>query len=406
MSITAVSVHQLGRVFCRSLTSALLYRLADGGRLLLRRPPRNKLRRDEFWALRDISFQLEPGECLGIIGPNGAGKSTLLKLINRELRPTTGHIATRGSTKPLIRIGTGLQPMLSGRENIYMQCAQMGLNTRQTDGLVTGIVGFAELEEAIDAPVKTYSDGMYARLEFAIATSVRTDLLLVDEVLAVGDVAFQLRALERLNRLKREGTAIIFVSHSEMNVRHVADRCLLLFAGRQVALGEPDALFYRYYASIGYLNQALKPLGATPPLPADLADDVRMTPAEAQADMPPQARVLSGAPFRLALSLNSRRRIEAAEIMLQFWNSAGILVATAKPGSHSRLSLPPGKRDVQVNLRSLPLAAGIYRVSASLRDGERLVAQAGKLAEILVTEPGNDSAGGLIVLDAELRTDA
>ncbi|WP_052808129.1 ABC transporter ATP-binding protein [Methyloterricola oryzae] len=405
MSIAAVSVHQLGRVFCRSLTSALLYRLADRGHLLLRRPPRKKLRRDEFWALREISFQVEPGECLGIIGPNGAGKSTLLKLINRELRPTTGQIATQGSMKSLIRIGAGLQPMLSGRENIYVQCAQLGLNTRQTDSVVTGIVGFAELEEAIDAPVKTYSDGMYARLEFAIATSIRTDLLLVDEVLAVGDVAFQLRALERLNRLKREGTAIIFVSHSEMNVRQVADRCLLLFAGRQVALGEPDALFYRYYASIGYLNQALKPLGAAPPLPADLADDVRITTAGVQTVMGPEGRVLSGEPFELALSLNSRRNIQAAEIILQFWNSAGILVATAKPGIPSRLGLPPGNRGVRVNLRSLPLAAGIYRVSASLRDGDRLVAQAGRLAEILVTEPGNGPAGGLIVLDAEIRAD-
>ncbi len=405
MSIAAVSVQQLGRVFCRSLTSALLYRLADRGRLLLRRPPRNELRWDEFWALRDINFQVKRGECLGIIGPNGAGKSTLLKLINRELRPTTGQIATQGSMKSLIRIGAGLQPMLSGRENIYVQCAQLGLNTRQTDSVVTGIVGFAELEEAIDAPVKTYSDGMYARLEFAIATSVRTDLLLVDEVLAVGDVAFQLRALERLNRLKREGTSIIFVSHSEMNVRQVADRCLLLFGGRQVALGEPDALFYRYYASIGYLNQALKPLGAAPPLPADLADDVRITTAGVQTAMGPEGRVLSGEPFELALSLNSRRNIEAAEIVLQFWNSAGILVATAKPGIPSRLSLPPGNRGVRVNLHSLPLAAGIYRVSASLREEERLVAQAGRLAEILVTEPGNGPAGGLIVLDAEIRAD-
>jgi lipopolysaccharide transport system ATP-binding protein len=262
MSNELILADRIGKKFHRTLTSAFLDGTQAIARKALRLKPRDALGKDEFWALQDVSFIVRRGECLGVIGPNGAGKSTLLKLIHREFHPDTGRLLSRGHMKSLIRIGAGLQPLLSGRENIYVQCQQMGLDKRETDAQLHHIIAFAGLEAAIDAPVKTYSDGMYARLEFSIATSVQTDILLVDEVLAVGDIAFQIRALDRLNQLKREGAAIVFVSHSEMNVRHVADQCLLLFNGRQVALGEPDALFYQYYESVGYLNHRLQALGA------------------------------------------------------------------------------------------------------------------------------------------------
>lgn len=403
MSIDAITVHQLGRVFCRSLHGTLIHGMHDQVRKLIRRRDPRNLGRDEFWALRDISFSVAPGECLGIIGPNGAGKSTLLKLVNRDLRPSVGTVSTAGSVKALIRIGTGLQPMLSGRENIYAQCSQLGLNKKRTDGLVDGIISFAELQEAIDAPVKTYSNGMYARLEFAIATSFRTDVLLVDEVLAVGDIAFQLRALDRLNRLKREGTAVVFVSHSEMNVRQVADRCLLLFAGRQVALGETDALFYKYYESIGYLNRQLKPLGATPPMPQDLTGEAAVLSLEIGGITGMTAR--TGEPLVLEVTFNCRRRpVDRAEMTVQFWNSAGILVASVDSRTRQdRLRLPAGESRWRVELPFLPLTAGVYRIAAGLSEEGRALAFAGGLAEIVVHARDVWSAAGLLQLDARIE---
>lgn len=174
-----ISVDQVSKKFARSKSSALRHALVDLANKAIRRKPKPALRHDEFWALRDISFGVQRGECL--------------------------------------------QPLLSGRENIYIQCTQLGLNKRDVDARLDDIIAFADLNESIDAPVRTYSDGMYARLEFSVATFVSMDILLIDEVLAVGDIAFQLRSLERLNQLKQHGTAIIFVSHSEMNVRQVAD---------------------------------------------------------------------------------------------------------------------------------------------------------------------------------------
>jgi len=170
VSSVVIQADGLGKKFCRAWHSALLYGLSDFLFRPLRPKSRGVLRKDEFWALHDLSFELRQGECLGVIGPNGAGKSTLLRLINREYRPDRGRVTVLGATKALIRLGSGLQPLLSGRENIYIQCAQLGLDKRATDARLDEIVAFAELERAIDAQVKTYSDGMYARLEFAIAT--------------------------------------------------------------------------------------------------------------------------------------------------------------------------------------------------------------------------------------------
>lgn len=148
-------------------------------------------------------------------------------------------MVTTGQVKSLIRLGSGLQPLLTGRENIYAKCAELGIGQREARRRLDDIVSFGGLEKVLDTPVKRYSDGLYARLEFAIVTAVPLDILLLDEVLAVCDLAFQVRCLERLQQLKRAGTTILFVSHSEPNIRHVADRCLLLFEGQALAYGEP-----------------------------------------------------------------------------------------------------------------------------------------------------------------------
>jgi lipopolysaccharide transport system ATP-binding protein len=396
-----IQVDRAAKKFCRSLHSAFLYGFQDLAYKTLRLKPRTQLRKNEFWALQDISFTVRRGECLGVIGPNGAGKSTLLKLINRDYRPDRGRILTLGPVKSLIRIGAGLQPLLSGRENIYIQCAQLGLNKRDTDAKLGEIIAFAELEESIDAPVKTYSNGMYARLEFSIATCVPVDVLLIDEVLAVGDIAFQLRSLDRINELKRDGAAIVFVSHSEMNVRHVADRCLLLFNGRQVALGETDALFYKYYESVGYLNKQLKPLGVLTQAPSDFADDVTITGLRLAGSTGAASIARTGEALELILAYQSGADIDRARLVVQFWNMASVLVASIDSRiAQNHFRLRRGKGQIRLRVPFLSLTPGIYRLAAGFMVDGRSLSYAGHLVDLQVVQEEFSTYAGLAVLDA------
>jgi len=379
----------------------LIYGLHGIARKILHLSPPEQLRKDEFWALRGVSFSVGRGECLGLIGPNGAGKSTLLKLINRDYRPDQGRIVTLGPIKSLIQIGAGLQPLLSGRENIYIQCAQLGMNKRDTDAKLDEIIAFAELEECLDAPVKTYSNGMYARLEFSIATCVPTDILLVDEVLAVGDIAFQLRSLERLNQLKEDGAAIVFVSHSEMNVRHVADRCLLLFNGHQIGLGDTDALFSKYYESIGYLNKHLKPLGALMQPPADFAGEAEIKTLRLAGRTDNDATAQTGAAIDLLLDYEAKTDIESASLVVQFWNTAKVLVASVdSQATSTRFRLRRGPGQIRLRMAFFGLTPGIYRVAAGFTADGRRLSYASRLLDLHVVQDGYCAYGGLVTLDA------
>jgi len=404
MSNELILADRIGKKFHRTLMGACM----DGAKALarksLRLKPRDALGKDEFWALQEVSFLVRRGECLGVIGPNGAGKSTLLKLIHREFRPDAGRLVSRGRMTSLIRIGEGLQPLLSGRENIYVQCQQRGLDKRGTDGRLEQIVAFAGLEEAIDAPVKTYSDGMYARLEFAIATSVQPDILLVDEVLAVGDIAFQIRALDRLNQLKREGAAIVFVSHSEMNVRHVADACLLLCNGRQVALGGPDALFYQYYQSVGYLDQRLQALGAAMPMPQDMAGELAVKGLRPWPGGGDGFGVRTGESLDLAVEYEANRDGAAANLILHFWSAAGMLVASVDSGlGGAPLRLLAGRGAVRVRLPFFSLTPGVYRISAGFIAEGQWLAYAGNLVDLPVAGGRMRNYAGLTMLEAEFE---
>jgi ABC-2 type transport system ATP-binding protein len=194
---------------------------------------------EELWALKDISLDVPPGSTLGLIGPNGSGKTTLLKIIAGILRPTAGRVTTRGRIAPLLALGAGFHQELTGRENIYLNASILGLTRQETDRLFDDIVGFAELEKFIDNQVKFYSSGMYVRLGFAVAVHVDPAILLVDEVLAVGDIAFQAKCLERVEQFQGEGRTIVFVTHVPDLVVRVCDRVLLLHQGEMAAQGEP-----------------------------------------------------------------------------------------------------------------------------------------------------------------------
>jgi ABC-type polysaccharide/polyol phosphate transport system ATPase subunit len=199
-----------------------------------------------IWAVDDVSFQVEPGEVLGIIGPNGAGKSTILKLLSKITYPTHGHIKTHGRMAALIELGAGFHPDLSGRENIYLNGSILGLRRKEIDSQLPMIVEFAGLERFIDTPIKRYSSGMYVRLAFAVAAHVKADLMLVDEVLSVGDMSFQQKSLAKMLELRNKGATIIFVSHNLTAVKTFCNTVLFLRKGQVMARGDPAQVIKTY----------------------------------------------------------------------------------------------------------------------------------------------------------------
>ncbi len=204
----------------------------------------------EFWGLRDFSLRVAPGEVVGIIGPNGAGKSTLLKVIARVLKPVAGHVRVVGRIGPLLELTAGFDAELTGRENIYLNGAMLGLSRREMDRRFDDIVAFAELGDFIEAPLRTYSSGMVSRLGFAVVTDVDADILLVDEVLSVGDEAFTRKCLDRIQRFRDQGTAILYVSHDMASVRRICTRAVWLAHGQKQAEGEPNRVIDGYLASL------------------------------------------------------------------------------------------------------------------------------------------------------------
>ncbi|MBI2821285.1 MAG: ABC transporter ATP-binding protein [Acidobacteria bacterium] len=201
---------------------------------------------EEFWALKDVNLRIEPGQTVGVIGANGSGKSTLLQLVAGILRPTEGILAVGGKVAALLELGAGFNPNFTGRENVYMNASILGLKKREVDERFSEIEEFASIGEFIDQPVKIYSSGMFMRLAFAVAISVDPEILLVDEALAVGDVVFQHRCMHRIDRLRRSGKTILFVSHDLQAITRFCDRTVLLDQGQVVQEGEPITVVQKY----------------------------------------------------------------------------------------------------------------------------------------------------------------
>lgn len=233
MTEALIKVEGVSKKFCRSLRKSLWYGMQDlGSEILGRRHASNgNLRPDEFWAAKDVCFELKRGECLGLVGRNGAGKTTLLRMLNGLIKPDQGRIEMHGRIGALISLGAGFNPILTGRENIFVNATVLGLTSKEVQSRLDEIIDFAELRESIDAPVQTYSSGMTVRLGFAIASSIQPDVLLLDEVLAVGDAAFRHKCYQRIGRLA-SSCAVIFVSHSMDQIGAIATKVGLMRSGK------------------------------------------------------------------------------------------------------------------------------------------------------------------------------
>jgi lipopolysaccharide transport system ATP-binding protein len=246
-----VSVNQVSKKFCRSLKRSYIYGLKDITRTLTGRTRNSHiLRKQEFWALDNVSFDLKRGQGVGLVGLNGSGKTTLLKIINGLLKPDTGSVRVRGRVTALIALGAGFNPILTGRENVYINMSILGLSTEEIDANYESVLAFAEIGDAINAPVRTYSSGMRARLGFACSIHTRPDILLIDEILAVGDYKFRTKCYRKLAELREQGTAVIMVSHNANVILNACDQALYLSKGKVVMSGDSRHVTDRYEADI------------------------------------------------------------------------------------------------------------------------------------------------------------
>jgi len=326
---------------------------------------------ETFWALRDVSFEVQPGETVGLVGPNGAGKSTVLKLAARVLEPTSGRVEVRGRVAALLELGVGFHPELTGRENVFLSGAFLGIPRREMARRLDAIVAFAELEDYIDVPVKHYSSGMYVRLAFAVSVYLDAEILLVDEVLAVGDAAFQQKCLEHLFALQRSGVTILLVSHDLNAVQRLCHRVLWFDHGRVRMEGAPAGVVQAYLdhvhrrdeRSLAMPNQqAAIPRWGSGRLQIErvyLTDSTGME----------RYQFETGETVHIHLRYRALERIERPVFGLAIHRHDGVHICGPNT-AFSGLEIPwvDGEGELIYTIPSLPLLEGTYLVSVSATD--------------------------------------
>ncbi|HWP44367.1 MAG TPA: ABC transporter ATP-binding protein [Blastocatellia bacterium] len=337
---------------------------AEQGRSFMRELACMWKRSERFYAVRDMSFQVGRGEALGIIGPNGAGKSTILKLLSSITAPTSGEITIRGRLSALIEVGSGFHPELTGRENIYLSGSILGMRRREIAERIDSIIDFAGVRQFIDTPVKRYSSGMYVRLGFSIAAHLEPDILLLDEVLAVGDAAFQSKCFRRISELKENGTTIIFISHDLNAVELLCDRVLLIDRGEIVADGRARDVTTRYQ----------RDYGLDPTLPSSAEETAQLKPAEitrltlCDPEGREEATFYTGRPFVAQIEYAARERIADAAFELFFYSQTGHFHCQFTTALGSRqIDLEPGAGMVEFWCDELGLQPGIYYLDATIK---------------------------------------
>jgi ABC-type polysaccharide/polyol phosphate transport system ATPase subunit len=323
---------------------------------------------DTFWALRQLDLEVRRGSSLGIIGPNGAGKSTLLKLLAGITAPTEGRITICGALSALIEVGSGFHPELTGRENVFLSGSILGMRRREIAARLDDIVAFAGVERFVDTPVKWYSSGMYVRLGFAIAAHLQPDILLVDEVLAVGDAEFQARCLQRIAALQQHGVTILFISHDLTAVEQLCDTALLLDKGRAILHGPPSEVVSTYHRRVTAAQKVVEP-GDHPAYAAGLVKLTNLTFHAGPAPGVPVAR--TGEPLTIRLRFSVSQPLDAMRFEVLLHSSDGRTLYSTIASDGAATVAPPGGT-VEFAIPALPLQGGAYSVTAAVRDARTL----------------------------------
>lgn len=371
----AIRLSGVSKVYRRFSRLGRLHSLK--GALFHRQLGRALAERDEFVALSGLDLEVAPGEAVAVIGPNGSGKSTLLKLVGGILRPTVGTVEVEGRVTALIELGAGFHPEITGRENVVINGMLLGLSRAEIESRMGEILAFAGIGDFVDQPVKTYSSGMYVRLGFAVAIAVDPDVLLIDEILAVGDAAFSLKCLDRLARMRRRGVTMVLVSHDLDLVTGFADRALYLEGGRVMALGAADAVVARYRGDIAGVHGE----DGTPSSPVRVLEegrrwgtgDVEIVAVEVSGGSARGALLPSGTECAVRIRYRVVRPVEDFVFGLAWHAAGGALVA----GHNTDLDgLVPGVLSSDGEVRcvypSLQLAPGEYLVDVAVHSAKGL----------------------------------
>jgi lipopolysaccharide transport system ATP-binding protein len=326
--------------------------------------PLNKTREDEFWALKDISLTIKQGDRVGIIGRNGAGKSTLLKLLSRITEPTSGRIGIKGRVASLLEVGTGFHPELTGRENIYLNGAILGMSKTEIRQKFAEIVAFAEVEKFLDTPVKRYSSGMYVRLAFAVAAHLEPEILIVDEVLAVGDVQFQKKCLGKMQDVSQgQGRTVLFVSHNMDAIQRLCSQCILLDRGELITQGDTASCVAKYLSNSFYK--------ASPQDWIDLSQVKRMGTGEARfvgASYSSLNEAVSFQPYsdgalEFLLTIESDSDKSIGSLAVTIYSQSGTKLVNADSSAFGKaIALKQGKNIVKLKIAKLHLNPDIYIV--------------------------------------------
>jgi ABC-type polysaccharide/polyol phosphate transport system ATPase subunit len=324
---------------------------------------RRQLRRTEIVALEDVSLSIAPGEAVGLIGRNGSGKTTLLRLIAGIFRPSSGRLEVGGDVGSLLELGAGFHPDFTGRENVYMNGAIHGLKRNYVRERLDAIIEFAELEQFIDVPVRTYSSGMYMRLGFAVATHLDPDVLLLDEVFAVGDEAFQRKCFGRLLDLRERGRTIVFVSHAAPAVERLCERAVLLSAGRVTEDG-PARDVIKTYQKLLAAEEAAEERHAWGTGEATVLD-VRLEGGDGEE----RRQFVSGGPLVVRLNIRVSAGVEVPRVAVEFRDANGGLLGASETAAEALgWHAGGGEQEVRFEVPRLPLSDGIFRLSVALGD--------------------------------------
>lgn len=370
-----VSVKDVSKKFSRSLKRSFVYGARDISRLLTGREADETLRPSEFWAVRNVSFDLQRGKSIGIVGLNGSGKTTLLRMVSGILRPTVGEIAVNGRIAPMLALGAGFKPVLSGRQNIFLNLSLLGVPERQIRERFDSIVDFAELSEAIDAPLGTYSSGMQARLGFACAVHTDPKIMVVDEVLSVGDTRFRMKCRNRINELRRDGTSMLLVSHSAVLIETLSDECIYMRKGKVAMQGAPAEVMRCYdadHVTAAAQRQAQREQDVSR-VPRD-GLPLKISSVELATALTPDAGFwVCGLEGGLTVHLNAAGPIDDISVNLMVFDQ------THQPGEtvlfitssrdQGRLALKEGVSSVNLKLPQVGLRPGTYRLKVSLSKG-------------------------------------
>jgi len=333
---------------------------------LVRKLQSLRRRAEDFWAVRDVNFEVRSGEAFGIIGHNGAGKSTILKLLSNITTPTSGEITIRGRLSALIEVGSGFHPELTGRENIYLNGSILGMRRREITKKLDDIVDFAGVRQFMDTPVKRYSSGMYVRLGFSIAAFLDPDILLLDEVLAVGDAAFQSKCLQRITELKQGGTTIVFISHDLGAVERLCDRVILMERGELAAVGAARDVITEYQ------NRATGSAARTRQSATPAAGEMKKAEMTSLSFYDAQgleaATSSTGNPMTVRFEYVAHAAVKDAVFEIIFFSGDGQLQCqlTTEP-SGERINLEPGAGVVEFSCSELALQPGIYHLDTVIK---------------------------------------